>query len=133
MCSNAGNVRRGPFAQSFVSLAACYGTSSNQVLRWLSLTDTGWLQYWHVSCCLRGTGRTSNFLIGPRLAIIDDTPRREFNPRQRHTLKEFAVGTLVTCVMRCICSSLLQQVAMRELELWRDKVCPDLEKTAAIP
>ena len=26
------------------------------------------------------------------LAIMDDTPRREFSPRQRHTLKEFAVG-----------------------------------------
>ncbi|EKM58067.1 uncharacterized protein PHACADRAFT_159124 [Phanerochaete carnosa HHB-10118-sp] len=38
------------------------------------------------------------------LSIIDDTPRREFSPRQRHTLKEFA------------------QIAMRELELWRDKI-----------
>ncbi|KAI0767913.1 hypothetical protein BC629DRAFT_1292681 [Irpex lacteus] len=38
------------------------------------------------------------------LSIIDDNPRREFNPRQRHTLKEFA------------------QIAMRELELWRDKI-----------
>ncbi|OSD06395.1 hypothetical protein PYCCODRAFT_1360537 [Trametes coccinea BRFM310] len=38
------------------------------------------------------------------LAILDDAPRREFSPRQRHTLKEFA------------------QVAMRELELWKDKI-----------
>ncbi|KAI9000649.1 hypothetical protein BD414DRAFT_472325 [Trametes punicea] len=38
------------------------------------------------------------------LAIMDDTPRREFSPRQRHTLKEFA------------------QIAMRELELWKDKI-----------
>ncbi|KZT07710.1 uncharacterized protein LAESUDRAFT_724704 [Laetiporus sulphureus 93-53] len=38
------------------------------------------------------------------LAIIDDVPRREFGPRQRHTLKEFA------------------QIAMRELELWKDKI-----------
>ncbi|TBU49766.1 hypothetical protein BD309DRAFT_850823 [Dichomitus squalens] len=38
------------------------------------------------------------------LAIMDDTPRREFSPRQRHTLKEFA------------------QVAMREMELWKDKI-----------
>ncbi|KAI0346588.1 hypothetical protein BDW22DRAFT_1323176 [Trametopsis cervina] len=38
------------------------------------------------------------------LSIMDDNPRREFNPRQRHTLKEFA------------------QIAMRELELWRDKI-----------
>ncbi|RPD61183.1 hypothetical protein L226DRAFT_462336 [Lentinus tigrinus ALCF2SS1-7] len=38
------------------------------------------------------------------LAIMDDTPRREFSPRQRHTLKEFA------------------QIAIRELELWKDKI-----------
>nr|VWO95876.1 Uncharacterized protein [Ganoderma boninense] len=38
------------------------------------------------------------------LAVMDDTPRREFSPRQRHTLKEFA------------------QVSMRELELWKDKI-----------
>ncbi|KAI0077875.1 hypothetical protein K474DRAFT_1706914 [Panus rudis PR-1116 ss-1] len=38
------------------------------------------------------------------LSIMDDGPWREFSPRQRHTLKEFA------------------QVAMRELELWRDKI-----------
>ncbi|KAI0360052.1 hypothetical protein OH77DRAFT_1394215 [Trametes cingulata] len=38
------------------------------------------------------------------LAIMDDAPRREFSPRQRHTLKEFA------------------QIAVRELELWKDKI-----------
>ncbi|THH29988.1 hypothetical protein EUX98_g4200 [Antrodiella citrinella] len=38
------------------------------------------------------------------LTILDDIPRREFNPRQRHTLKEFA------------------QITMREMELWRDKI-----------
>ncbi|KAI0833277.1 hypothetical protein BC628DRAFT_1308067 [Trametes gibbosa] len=38
------------------------------------------------------------------LAIMDDTSRREFSPRQRHTLKEFA------------------QIALRELELWKDKI-----------
>lgn len=38
------------------------------------------------------------------LAVFDDQPRAEFSPRQRHTLKEFAA------------------VAMRELELWRDKI-----------
>lgn len=27
-----------------------------------------------------------------RLSIIDDSPRPEFSPRQRHTLKEFAVS-----------------------------------------
>lgn len=26
------------------------------------------------------------------LALIDDSPRQDFSPRQRHTLKEFAVG-----------------------------------------
>ncbi|KAF8199645.1 hypothetical protein BJ912DRAFT_1020221 [Pholiota molesta] len=43
------------------------------------------------------------FNIGT-LAIIDDQPREEFSPRQRHTLKEFAA------------------IAMREMELWRDKI-----------
>ncbi|KAJ3504115.1 hypothetical protein NLJ89_g8107 [Agrocybe chaxingu] len=38
------------------------------------------------------------------LAVIDDQPRDEFAPRQRHTLKEFAA------------------IAMREMELWRDKI-----------
>ena len=45
------------------------------------------------------------------LCIGDDKPRLEFSPRQRHILKEFAA------------------VVMREMELWRDKVCPpDLNK-----
>ncbi|OCH95405.1 hypothetical protein OBBRIDRAFT_720758 [Obba rivulosa] len=48
--------------------------------------------------------RTSDGYNIGTLSIIDDAPRREFNPRQRHTLKEFA------------------QIAMRELELWRDKI-----------
>ncbi|KAF9266548.1 hypothetical protein L218DRAFT_956321 [Marasmius fiardii PR-910] len=38
------------------------------------------------------------------LAVIDDAPREEFTPRLRHTLKEFAA------------------IAMREMELWRDKI-----------
>ncbi|KAJ6577377.1 hypothetical protein B0H19DRAFT_1119550 [Mycena capillaripes] len=38
------------------------------------------------------------------LALIDDAPREDFTPRQRHTLKEFAA------------------IAMREMELWRDKI-----------
>ncbi|KAI0032527.1 hypothetical protein K488DRAFT_49715 [Vararia minispora EC-137] len=38
------------------------------------------------------------------LAISDDVPHAEFSPRQRHTLKEFAA------------------IAMREMELWRDKI-----------
>ncbi|KIJ14275.1 hypothetical protein PAXINDRAFT_116371 [Paxillus involutus ATCC 200175] len=43
------------------------------------------------------------FNIGS-LALIDDSPRQDFSPRQRHTLKEFAA------------------VVMREMELWRDKI-----------
>ncbi|KAF8896214.1 hypothetical protein BD779DRAFT_1668047 [Infundibulicybe gibba] len=38
------------------------------------------------------------------LAVIDHIPRDDFTPRQRHTLKEFAA------------------IAMREMELWRDKI-----------
>ncbi|XP_006459296.1 Tco6 SGD histidine kinase sensor protein [Agaricus bisporus var. bisporus H97] len=38
------------------------------------------------------------------LALIDDTPRDDFSPRQRHTLKEFAA------------------IVVREMELWRDKI-----------
>lgn len=29
------------------------------------------------------------------MAVIDDVPREDFLPRQRHTLKEFAVGDFV--------------------------------------
>ncbi|KAI0955957.1 hypothetical protein AcV7_006488 [Taiwanofungus camphoratus] len=54
----------------------------------------------YAACPLR---TQDGFNIGA-LSIIDETPRREFSPRQRHTLKEFA------------------QIAMRELELWRDKI-----------
>ncbi|KAH9481647.1 Sensor histidine kinase GacS [Psilocybe cubensis] len=43
------------------------------------------------------------FNIGT-LAVIDDQPREEFSPRQRHTLKEFAA------------------IATREMELWSDKI-----------
>ncbi|KXN91674.1 Hybrid signal transduction histidine kinase B [Leucoagaricus sp. SymC.cos] len=43
------------------------------------------------------------FNIGT-LTLIDDAPRDEFSPRQRHTLKEFAA------------------IVMREMELWRDKI-----------
>ncbi|KAG9029587.1 His Kinase A domain containing protein [Tulasnella sp. JGI-2019a] len=38
------------------------------------------------------------------LCLLDDTPRTDFSPRSRHTLKEFAA------------------IVMRELELWRDKI-----------
>ncbi|KAK0450084.1 hypothetical protein EV421DRAFT_1704638 [Armillaria borealis] len=38
------------------------------------------------------------------LVVIDDSPRDDFTPRHRHTLKEFAA------------------IAMREMELWRDKI-----------
>ncbi|CCM04966.1 uncharacterized protein FIBRA_07164 [Fibroporia radiculosa] len=54
----------------------------------------------YAGCPLR---TQDGFNIGA-LSIIDDTPRREFSPRQRHTLKEFA------------------QIAIRELELWKDKI-----------
>ncbi|KAL0954638.1 hypothetical protein HGRIS_003593 [Hohenbuehelia grisea] len=43
------------------------------------------------------------FNIGT-LMVVDDSPREDFTPRQRHTLKEFAA------------------IAMREMELWRDKI-----------
>ncbi|KDR78910.1 hypothetical protein GALMADRAFT_224162 [Galerina marginata CBS 339.88] len=43
------------------------------------------------------------FNIGA-LSVIDDQPREDFSPRQRHTLKEFAA------------------IAMREMELWKDKI-----------
>ncbi|CAE6434858.1 unnamed protein product [Rhizoctonia solani] len=46
---------------------------------------------------------TEGYNIGT-LCIIDDKPREEFTPRQRHTLKEFAA------------------IVMREMELWRDKI-----------
>lgn len=38
------------------------------------------------------------------LSLMDDSPRSDFTPRQRHTLKEFAA------------------IVMREMELWRDKI-----------
>jgi GAF domain-containing protein len=38
------------------------------------------------------------------LALVDSTPKDDFSPRQRHTLKEFAA------------------IVIRELELWRDKI-----------
>lgn len=66
-----------------------------------------------------------------RLSIIDDTPRREFSPRQRHTLKEFAVGDIsVRSEARCL--YMLQQITMRELELWRDKVSPNSDLKSEI-
>ena len=30
------------------------------------------------------------------LTLMDDSPRQDFTPRQRHTLKEFAVGAMVS-------------------------------------
>ncbi|KAH7925472.1 hypothetical protein BV22DRAFT_1046735 [Leucogyrophana mollusca] len=53
------------------------------------------------------------FNIGS-LTLTDDVPRREFSPRQRHTLKEFAA------------------IVMREMELWRDKVSHAPVKAAFI-
>jgi hypothetical protein len=58
----------------------------------------------HVRFCAVAPIRTTDgFNIGT-LVVLDDQPRTEFSPRQRHTLREFAA------------------VAMRELELWRDKI-----------
>ena len=37
------------------------------------------------------------------LCIIDSEPRLEFGPRQRHTLKEFAVGIFFVYVFKLIC------------------------------
>ncbi len=48
--------------------------------------------------------RTSDGLNIGSLCLVDDKPRTEFGPRQRHTLKEFA------------------RVVMREMELLRDKI-----------
>uniref|UniRef100_V5EDV2 histidine kinase n=1 Tax=Kalmanozyma brasiliensis (strain GHG001) TaxID=1365824 RepID=V5EDV2_KALBG len=48
--------------------------------------------------------RTSDGLNIGSLCLIDDKPRAEFGPRQRHTLKEFA------------------RVVMREMELLRDRI-----------
>ncbi|KZS92507.1 hypothetical protein SISNIDRAFT_429142 [Sistotremastrum niveocremeum HHB9708] len=48
--------------------------------------------------------RTADGLNIGSLCLLDDHPRGEFSPRQRHTLKEFAA------------------VVMREMELWRDKI-----------
>ncbi|KAI0087316.1 hypothetical protein BDY19DRAFT_893168 [Irpex rosettiformis] len=63
------------------------------------VTDHPYIRF-YAGCPLR---TQDGYNIGT-LSIIDDNPRREFNPRQRHTLKEFA------------------QITMRELELWRDKI-----------
>lgn len=48
--------------------------------------------------------RTSDGFNLGSLCILDDKPREEFTPRQRLILKEFAA------------------IAMREMELWRDKL-----------
>lgn len=56
------------------------------------------------------------------LAIMDDIPRQEFSPRQRHTLKEFAVSAVVHFLILSPPNPFFQAIAMREMELWRDKV-----------
>jgi hypothetical protein len=38
------------------------------------------------------TSRGHGINTSLRLAVIDDQPREEFSPRQRHTLKEFAAS-----------------------------------------
>src|ERR1700719_2864196 len=59
------------------------------------------------------------------LSVVDDMPREEFNPRQRHTLKEFVTSRSVLLPRHDFCTILTltsQAIAMREMELWRDKV-----------
>lgn len=76
-----------------------------QVLRRRAFTDARWLQYRDVrSHTLPLLFAKFPYNVKIRLAVLDDQPRDVFSPRQRHTLKEFAA------------------VAMREMELWRDKV-----------
>lgn len=61
---------------------------------------------WNIGTCVNDMNRFSSCADYQtcRLCIVDDEPRREFSPRSRHTLKEFAA------------------IVMRELELWRDKI-----------
>jgi hypothetical protein len=58
----------------------------------------------HVRFCAIAPIRTTDGHNIGSLCVLDDRARAQFSPRQRHTLKEFAA------------------VAMRELELWRDKI-----------
>lgn len=53
---------------------------------------------------LRDLTPSFRFVRRHSLCVLDDKPRAEFSPRQRHALKEFAA------------------IVMRELELWRDKL-----------
>lgn len=76
-------------------------------------TDTDWrfvnnphvLEEPHVRFYAGAPLRTADGYNLGTLCILDDKPRKEFTPRSRHILKEFAA------------------VVMREMELWRDKVC----------
>ncbi|EED84276.1 hypothetical histidine kinase [Postia placenta Mad-698-R] len=82
------------FSTKIVSISLVDGTED-----WPIVIGDPYIRF-YAGCPLR---THDGFNIGV-LSIIDDTPRREFSPRQRHTLKEFA------------------QIAMRELELWKDKI-----------
>ncbi|KAF7972518.1 hypothetical protein HWV62_17804 [Athelia sp. TMB] len=70
------------------------------------------------------------------LSVLDDCPREEFSPRERHTLKEFAVGQILSIRVFAL-NRLIQAIVMREMELWRDKMeqfsreCLEIETTAA--
>jgi hypothetical protein len=53
---------------------------------------------------------------------MDDNPRTEFTPRERHKLKEFAVSVFLADEAADLWIR-AQAIVMREMELWRDKVC----------
>lgn len=57
--------------------------------------------------------------------MIDDQPRPDFSPRQRHTLKEFGVCEYYLDQRDFVDSlgiAYFQAIVMREMELWRDKI-----------
>ena len=66
--------------------------SKRTVLCRSTVAYAGWIQYRHVRWWRSfGSMRTTDNEV-LSLAVIDDTPRDDFSPRQRHTLKEFAVS-----------------------------------------
>ena len=80
-----------------ISVAACHWRASSTLLRGVSAADARRVQHWHVGVATLFCDRRPSPNRSRRLSIIDDAPRREFSPRQRHTLKEFAVGVLMLC------------------------------------
>ena len=105
-------------------LATRYRPPARSFLRGVSVENSGRLQHRDVSNqgLLLHLPRSDRFNAARSLAVMDDTPRREFSPRQRHTLKEFAVRLSKVVKLGVTLMTSLQQVAMRELELWKDKI-----------